>query len=153
MDIVVPTLSEGALSEGALKDGWLKGTVDSVSPSADPRSMLYTVRLIVPNPDGRLRGGMLARVRVPLETRRGALLVPERATFSENGGDYVFVVSSGPAAGAEKGEGIASRRLVKLGESDGSHVEVIEGLAEGELVITAGQEFLGDGDRVAIAPG
>jgi RND family efflux transporter MFP subunit len=152
MELVVPTLGEGALSESALREGRLRGTVDSVSPSADPRSMLYTVRLIVPNPDGHLRGGMLARVRVPLETRRGALLVPERATFSENGGDYVLVVSSGPATGAEAGEGLASRRLVKLGESDGSHVEVIEGLAEGELVITAGQEFLGDGDKVAIAP-
>jgi RND family efflux transporter MFP subunit len=152
MELVVPAIGDHALGEGPIGEGRLTGTVDSVSPSADSRSMLYTVRLIVPNPDGHLRGGMLARVRVPLETRRGALLVPERATFSENGGDYVLVVSSGPAAGAEKGEGIASRRLVKLGESDGSHVEVIEGLAEGELVITAGQEFLGDGDRVAIAP-
>jgi len=103
--------------------------------------MLYMLRLSVPNLDGRLRGGMLARVRVPSETRRGAVLVPERATFSENGADYVFVAR----------EGLVSKRLVKLGESDGSRVEAIEGLAEGDLVVTAGQEFLGDGDRVTIA--
>jgi RND family efflux transporter MFP subunit len=151
MELVVPTLGEGAL-EGALGEGRLEGTVDSVSPSADPRSMLYTVRLVVPNPYGRLRGGMLARVRVPLETRHGALLVPERATFTENGGDYVFVVSTAPAGGGEARESLASQRLVKLGESDGSRVEAIEGLSEGELVITSGQEFLGNGDRVTVAP-
>ncbi len=132
LDLVVPAIGGGALS----------GTVDSVSPSADPRTMLYMLRLSVPNPDGRLRGGMLARVRVPSETRRGAILVPERATFSENGADYVFVAR----------EGLVTKRLVKLGESDGSHVEAIEGLAEGDLVVTAGQEFLGDGDRVTTAP-
>ncbi len=40
---------------------------------------------------------------------------------------------------------------MSLGESDGSSVEVQDGLAEGDLVITAGQEFLGDGDRVVVA--
>jgi RND family efflux transporter MFP subunit len=142
MELVVPAAGVGRLA----------GTVDSVSPSADPRTMLYTVRLNVPNHDDRLRGGMLARVRIPLTTRVGALLVPEKATFSENGGDYVFVVSAVPDSGSGTVEGLASRRLVRLGESDGSRVEAIEGLAAGDLVITEGQEFLGDGDRVKIAP-
>jgi RND family efflux transporter MFP subunit len=137
MDLVVPALEAISIGEGELS-----GRVDSVSPAADPRSMLYAVRLLVPNPDGRLRGGMLARLRVPLQTKRGALLVPERATFSENGADYVLVVR----------EGKSLKRLVKLGDSDGTSVEALEGLAEGELVVTAGQEFLGDGDPVAIAP-
>ncbi len=137
MELAVP-----ALGGGGLGDAKLEGRVDSVSPSADPRSMLFAVRILVPNPDGRLRGGMLARLKVPLETRLGALLVPERATFSENGGDYVLVAR----------DGIASKRRVTLGQSDGASVEAIEGLAEGELVITAGQEFLGDGDKVSISP-
>jgi len=132
MELLVPALGEGRLS----------GTVDSVSPAADPRSMLYAVRILIPNPKGLLRGGMLAKLRVPLATRRGAILVPERATFSENGADFVLVAR----------DGVASKRRVTLGESDGSLVEAREGLAEGELVVTAGQEFLGDGDRIAIAP-
>jgi multidrug efflux pump subunit AcrA (membrane-fusion protein) len=87
--------------------------------------------------------------------------VPERATFSENGADYVFVATldrdAVPAGGGARDaravrDGTASKRLVRLGESDGSSVEALEGLAEGDLVITAGQEFLGDGDRIAIAP-
>jgi HlyD family secretion protein len=151
LELAVPALT-GSLAgmagaEGG--EGRLAGRVDSVSPAADPRTMLYAVRILVPNPRGLLKGGMLARVRVPLETRRAALLVPERATFSENGGDYVLVVRL-EAAGASSG--LASKRRLSLGESDGSSVEVVEGLAEGELVVTAGQEFLGDGDRVSISP-
>ena len=94
----------GGPETGATGKGQLSGVVDSVSPAADPRSMLYEVRLLVPNRDGRLRGGMLARLRVPLETRRGALLVPERATFSENGADYVLVVTPAPAPAAGEQE-------------------------------------------------
>jgi len=150
MEIVVPAIETGAPGSGRLS-----GRVDSVSPAADPRTMLYSVRLLVPNADGRLRGGMLARLQVPMETRRGALLVPERATFSENGLDYVLVAVPSSAEGAglagKSPEGRAAKRRVTLGESDGSEVEVLDGVAQGELVITAGQEFLGDGDRIAIA--
>jgi HlyD family secretion protein len=142
MELTVPALAPigGGPARGGAR---ITATVDSVSPAADPRSMLYTVRLLVPNSEGRLRGGMLARLRVPVETRHAAILVPEQATFSENGGDYVFVVR----------EGAATRRRLNLGESDGSSVEVLDGLAEGELVVTAGQEFLGEGDRATVEPG
>jgi HlyD family secretion protein len=137
LDLVVPTLGEAPGGPGRIS-----ARVDSVSPAADPRTNLYTVRLLVPNTQALLRGGMLARIRVPIETKKAALLVPERATFSENGGDYVLVAK----------DGAATRRRVSIGESDGSRVEVQSGLAEGELVITSGQEFLGEGDKVSIAP-
>jgi RND family efflux transporter MFP subunit len=142
LEVVIPALGDGDRGRRA-------GIVDSVSPAADPRSMLYQVRILIPNADGALQGGMLARVRIPVETRRGALLVPERSTFSENGADYVLVVALDSSGGKE---GSVSRRRVTLGESDGSSVEALDGLSQGELVVTAGQEFLGDGDRVKISP-
>jgi multidrug efflux pump subunit AcrA (membrane-fusion protein) len=114
------------------------GIVERVSPAADPRTMLYSVRVAISNPDGAVRPGMLATIRFPIEAPRPALLVPERSTFTENGLDYVMVAEAG----------IARRRQVSLGESDGSFVEIREGLAEGTLVVTAGQEFLADGDPV-----
>jgi RND family efflux transporter MFP subunit len=112
--------------------------VEWVNPAADPRSLLYAVRISIDNADGTIRPGMLAKIRFPIEARREALLIPERAAFTENGLDYVMVAE----------EGIARRRQVELGESDGSMVEVRSGLEAGKLVITAGQEFLADGDRI-----
>jgi multidrug efflux pump subunit AcrA (membrane-fusion protein) len=104
--------------------------------------MLYTVRVAISNDDGAIRPGMLAKIRFPIEAVRQALLVPERATYTENGLDYVMVAE----------EGLAHRKQVSLGESSGNLVEVREGLDEGALVITAGQEVLSDGDRILASP-
>jgi multidrug efflux pump subunit AcrA (membrane-fusion protein) len=120
--------------------GGLSGVVQSVSPAADPRTMLYQVRVRLDNKDGRLKAGMLARLRIPVAGETGALLVPERAVFSSGGGDAVYVVEGG----------LARLRPVSLGESDGSFVQVRQGLAEGDSVITEGQEFLADGDPVSV---
>ena len=121
LEVVIPALGDGDRGRRA-------GIVDSVSPAADPRSMLYQVRILIPNADGALQGGMLARVKIPVETRRGALLVPERSTFSENGADYVLVVALDSSGGQE---GSVSRRRITLGESDGSSVEVLDGSLAG----------------------
>jgi RND family efflux transporter MFP subunit len=121
------------------------GKVDSVSPAADPRSLLYAVKVRVPNGGGSIKGGMTARLRVPLETRRGAVLVPELAAFSENGGDYAFA-----AVAEAKGGYRAEKRLIKLGESDGESVEVLEGLSPGDLVVVEGKEFIGAGDAISV---
>lgn len=118
------------------------GVVDRVAPASDPRTLLYAVRVSISNADGAIRPGMLAKIRFPIEQRRQALLVPERSTFTENGIDYLFVVGTG---------GVARRVQVTLGESDGSSVEVLSGLEAGTTVITAGQEFLADGDAVNAA--
>jgi RND family efflux transporter MFP subunit len=122
------------------------GRVDSVSPSADPRSLLYAVKVRVPNADGEIKGGMIARLRVPLETRRGAILAPESAVFSENGGDYAFV-----ALADAQGNYKASKRALKLGETDGNSVEILEGLSPGDLVVVEGKEFIGDRDAISVA--
>ncbi|MEI6873784.1 MAG: efflux RND transporter periplasmic adaptor subunit [Spirochaetota bacterium] len=115
------------------------GMVNWVSPAADPRTLLYTVRIAIANSDGAIRPGMLAKIRFPIEAPRQAILIPERAAFSENGLDYVMVAE----------EGRARKRQVSLGESDGASIEVTKGLEPGNLVITAGQEFLADGDAIA----
>jgi multidrug efflux pump subunit AcrA (membrane-fusion protein) len=127
----------------ALGSSRLAGKVDSVSPSADPRSLLYAVKVRVPNPEGRLKGGMIARIRVPLETRRGAVVAPERAVFSEAGGDFAFV-----AVADGSGGWTAEKRALKLGDTDGLSVEALSGLAPGDLVVVEGKEFIAQGDPV-----
>ena len=138
LEVVVPALG--------LKP--FTGVVDSVSPAADPRSLLYAVKVRVPNGSGSIKGGMIARLRVPLETRKGAVLVPESAVFSENGGDYCFAAI--PESGAQ-GKHKAAKRLVKLGESDGESVEILEGLSPGDLVVIEGKEFIGSGDAISVS--
>ena len=152
-------LAEAALSDRSV--GWLSrgtkvsvevpalgqrgmktGSVDWVGPAVDPRTLLFPVRVALDNADGSIRPGMLARIRFPVEQRREALLIPERSHFTEDGLDYVMVAKDGRAHKAQ----------IVLGESDGSQVEVLSGLSAGDEIITAGQEFLSDGDMIRIVP-
>jgi HlyD family secretion protein len=128
IDIVVPALGPEPR----------RGTVAFVGPAMDPRTLLYAVRIRLPNPDGSMRAGMLARLKLIIERRRDAILVPERATFTEGGADYVMVVHGG----------VAKKRRLALGQTDGSSVEALQGLEAGEFVVVQGQEFVGDGDPV-----
>jgi RND family efflux transporter MFP subunit len=142
LQVAIPALEGGVLGAKGFA-----GRVDSVSPAADPRSLLYAVKVRLPNADGAIKGGMIARLRVPLESKRGAIVAPERAVFSENGGDYAFVAAAVGAQGGYK----ATKRLLKLGESDGESVEILEGLAPGDLVVSEGKEFIAEGDAIAVS--
>jgi RND family efflux transporter MFP subunit len=149
LEVKIPALAN---SSSALADsssggsaGSFAGKVDSVSPAADPRSLLYAVKVRVPNAAGRIKGGMIARLRVPLETRPRAVIAPEQAVFSENGGDYAFVVLADANGGFK-----AAKRLVRLGESDGVSVEILDGLGPGDRLVVEGKEFIADGDAIRV---
>jgi RND family efflux transporter MFP subunit len=118
-----------------------EGKVDSVSPAPDPRGQLYSVRVRIQNPKGSIKGGMIAKLKLPLEARPGAVVAPEKALFSESGSDYAFVAAKKP-----NGSYKAEKRELRLGESDGESVEILEGLSPGELVVVSGKELIADGD-------
>jgi RND family efflux transporter MFP subunit len=120
------------------------GRVDSVSPAPDPQGQLYSVRVRIPNAKGSIKGGMIAKLKLPLEARPGAVVAPEQALFSESGGDYAFVAAKKP-----DGSYKAERRSLRLGESDGESVEILEGLTPGELVVVSGKELIADGDPLS----
>jgi len=98
--------------------------------SAETRTM--RVRAILPNPRERLRPGMLMTVIVQSNPRE-ALAAPEPAVVDDATGAYVFVVAAG-----EGGRQIAQRRTVRTGQRTGGLVEIVEGLAAGDRVITEG---------------
>ncbi len=91
----------------------------------------------------RLTPGMFARVYLETATRDGALVMPKAALSLEGLGDTVYVVENG----------VARRREVELGFSEGADVEVVTGLAEGELVVVVGQDGLSDGTPARVLGG
>lgn len=116
------------------------GVVDTISPAADPRTQGYTVKIRIDNPGDGVRPGMFARVRFPVETREHVLVVPNSAVVSEAGVDSVLEVV----------EGVVKKAAVQIGISDDSVTEIVSGLDEGALVVTEGQSFLNDGEKVTI---
>ncbi|MGA2762549.1 MAG: efflux RND transporter periplasmic adaptor subunit [Spirochaetia bacterium] len=114
------------------------GQVDTISPSADPRSQGYLIKVAVRNTGGSLRPGMFARVSFPVEDRPNVLVVPNNAIVSESGVEYVYLVV----------EGAIKKKSVETGTATDAVTEITSGLDEGALVVTEGQSFLNDGQKV-----
>lgn len=115
------------------------GRVEDRSPTADPHTRTFLVRVRIANPDGALRPGMFARGHVEVQRRVAVPAVPAEALVYEGRRAFVFVVNSG----------VARRRPVQPGLVAESWVEVT-GVAAGEEVVVAGQSLLRDGSAVVV---
>jgi RND family efflux transporter MFP subunit len=124
------------------------GHVSRVSPSADPNSRVFDVEVTILNPEGLLKPGMIASIQVQEEgARKEVTVVPLTAVVAakDGAGAYaVYVVTQ------EGGRARARLRRVTLGEAFGNAVAVSEGVAVGELVITAGANLVADGEVVQV---
>lgn len=128
-----------AIRVDALPEERFEGVVTHVIPAANPQSRTFPVKIRIPNPDGRLKGGMLARVTVKAGTGRRALLVPKDAVVRRDGLEVVFTVENGVARQVEVRTGVALEGLIEVRH---------EALKPGQEVVTLGNESLSNGARV-----
>lgn len=125
---------EGApatLSVAAFPGERWSGHIDFVAPALDEATRTLGVRAALEEPDPRLRAGLFGRLAISAEgAEPTALVVPSGALARVGGEDVVFVPTD---------EARTFRPVpVRLGRRDGDVVEVLEGLAEGDVVVTAG---------------
>ena len=116
------------------------GQVSRVAPVFDPATRTAPMEIEVPNPGFRLKPGMYARVRLTVDRRPNALTVPRGAVADLEGKRGVFMLENG----------VARFHEVKTGLQDNERVEVLEGLTEGQRVVTVGTLALRDGDRISV---
>jgi HlyD family secretion protein len=114
------------------------GRIARVSPVLDPATRTAQIEIEIPNPAGRLKPGMYARVSVTTSTRKEALVVPATAVVDLGGRRGVFTPLNDTAV----------FRALEVGTEQGAIVEVLGGLTEGDVVITTGSSALRDGDRI-----
>jgi Cu(I)/Ag(I) efflux system membrane fusion protein len=103
-----------------------EGRASFIDPFLDPKTRTVKVRLVFPNPTGELKPEMFGEVILRGAPREG-LHIPADAVIESGTKSVVFV---------SLGEGKFQPREVELGDSDGSNVEVLSGVAEGEGVVT-----------------
>lgn len=128
------------VSADALPGARFAGVIDAINPRIDANGRSLEVRGRLANPEGQLRPGMFARVRVIIGSRNDALLVPEEAIVPAGEDFYVFRVNGG----------IAQRVKVRTGLRRDAKVEIVEGLKAGDQVVTAGMRLVRDGQPVRI---
>jgi RND family efflux transporter MFP subunit len=117
-----------------------QGLVTEVSPTVDPASRTMLVTISLDNPDGKLKSGMFAKVKIITERKENIVKIPATAVINRFGEDYVFTVENN----------VAKRQVIKQGILIDGVVEVQSGLRAGQEVVVRGQSLLEDGSRVNV---
>ena len=127
----------------AYPDKPMAATVGTIYPTLNEQTRSVTVRLELANPGGLLKPGMFAQVELPVGTRAKVLTIPLSAVIDSGTRQTVLVQLAPMEAGA--GAGRFAPREVHLGARSASHAEVLQGLQEGEQVVSAAN-FLVDAE-------
>lgn len=119
------------------------GRIDMADRAVDPSTGTLPVRAVFPNPDGVIKPGLFAKVRVEFGTMDNATVVPEQAVSDVQGAKFVFVVDK---------DGKADSRPVTLGAHVVGGYIVQKGLSAGDTVIVDGWQKVRTGTPVVPAP-
>lgn len=122
-----------------------EGIVFFVAPFVEPQLRTTLVKATLANPEELLKPGMFATLDLTLTIRDKAIVIPEPAIFRtlDDKRAMIYVVDA---------ENQAQLRTVLVGERKSKKVEILEGLAEGEMVIVEGSQKIGPGSPVKFAP-
>ena len=116
------------------------GRVERTSPVVDPETGTFKTTIYVSETRDQLRPGMFARVKIVYDTRENTRMIPKSAVISEDLAQSVYVVR----------DSLAFKKNIRTGYTNGSNVEVIDGLDDGEIVVTIGQASLQDSSKVSV---
>ncbi len=141
----IPHIQKGSLvsvSVDACVGRAFIGTVKHVGPKAG-ESLLFPVEISIANdPQRTLRAGMTAHLTFDRSAVDNALLIPRIGLLGSTREGKVYVVEGG----------VARLRPVAVGSEFGTDIEIVDGLREGEMIVTVGTNTVHDGEPVTVAP-
>jgi RND family efflux transporter MFP subunit len=144
----VPERQMGKLQRGqrvnlnfdALSEKSFDGYVERISPIVDPSSGTIKVTVRMSDPQRLLKPGMFGRVNIIYDIHNETLLIPKEAVITEDRESYVYIVK----------DTLVFQQNVKTGFTNATHLEILNGLSEGDTVVTIGQTSLKDSAKVQI---
>ena len=119
-----------------------KGLVDFAEPQVNPKTGTFSVRAEMSNPEHVLLPGQFTKVRLLLDVRENATVVPQKSLIIEKGGAYIFVM---------RRDSTVERRFIELGPEFGNNVVVERGLIPGEMIVSEGYHKLSPGMKVNVS--
>jgi RND family efflux transporter MFP subunit len=115
-----------------------KGELAAIAPEVNERNRHFQVEIRVPNPDAVLLSGMYATARIVTASAAGAVIVPREAVTTRAGARIVLTVQGDSVKAVTVTEGL----------SDGQRVQILTGLAAGDVVVADARRQLSDGAKV-----
>jgi len=129
----------------------LTGEITGIDPRGDPQTRLVNVRArIAASADQGIIPGRFVQVRVQLPEEQGVVAVPQTAMVTSLYGNYAYKVVPDTREGAAGDAMIIQQVFVKSGRLDGGNIEVSDGLAPGDVIVSAGQNKLQPGASVKV---
>jgi membrane fusion protein, heavy metal efflux system len=121
------------VSVHAWPDEHFSGKMDYISNMMEEATRTIKVRVILDNPQGKLKPGMFAKVALGLNSSDGRIAAPTTSVVSDQGRDFVFV--------RHEGDFFARRPVTKGRQTDG-YFELLDGVEEGQTIVMAGAFLL-----------
>lgn len=145
----IPERNAGSIARGtiavltfdAFPEETLRGSVSYVGSTVSAANRTLMVEISIPNPDGRLKPEMVAKVRLVRKARTDAILVSENIIQLVDRDRHVVYVEK---------DGKAEERQLTLGGRDGNNIEILNGLAAGDKLIIQGYQRLVSGQPVLV---
>ena len=130
------------ITADAVPDKTFYGKVGKIYPTIDPATRTFTAEVVVDNNYNTLRPGMFARVTVDFGSNNN-VVIPDVAVVKQQGSGerFVYVLNA---------DGTVTYQKIVLGRRMGTEYEVLEGLADGDKIVTGGMIRLKDGIKVTV---
>jgi len=126
----------------ALSDKEFRGEVANISPVADRISRTYEAKILVQNPELAMKPGMVCDVKMETILEKEVILIPNQSVLKDNENKvFVFVV--------DPVEKRVRKQVIRIGQYFDSGLEVVSGLAAGQMIVNEGKEKLSDNSIIA----
>lgn len=134
---------KASFAVSALNGEPFEGVITNISPVADKISRTYEAKIKVDNADQALKPGMVCDVKLEQTTEKDMVLIPYQSiTKDENNNTYVFIIDQNSKR--------VKKQIVITGQYYGADLEVLSGLAQGQLIVNEGKEKLSDNSLIAL---
>ncbi|HPJ79103.1 MAG TPA: efflux RND transporter periplasmic adaptor subunit, partial [Prolixibacteraceae bacterium] len=134
------TGQEVIVTNYTIAEDTLKGVVTELSPAVSTETRTFKGKLLIENPELKLRPGMFVKGDIVVARRDSAIVIPKSIIMSSNRGKVVFVVD----------QSTARERRITLGIENQDYAEVIAGLKENERLVVKGYETLRNDSKVKV---
>lgn len=134
----------------AYPDRQFEGKLTAISPQVDPVTRTIELQATLQNPDGLLRSGLFVDVTVTLSEDNKVLAIPATTIVYAPYGNSIFKVLEKEDEKTGETITIVKQSFIRIGERKGDFVSILEGLEEGDEVVSAGAFKLRNGMPVSI---
>ena len=125
----------------------LNTKVTQASNYINPENRSFTIQVAVPNKNGKIKPNLSSKIQIKDYSNPKAITVPTSIISENADGEQFLYIAQNPD---KDGNAIAKRVIVKVGLSQGELVEIVDGIKDGDLIISEGARSVKDGQKVSI---